>query len=46
MPRIIRQTVVTTSVITSLRDDELKERAMVTKIIFSRFGHGAKTVLF
>jgi hypothetical protein len=37
--------VVTTSVITSLRDDELTERAMVTKIIFSRSGHGPKTVL-
>jgi len=38
--------VVTTSVITSLRDDELIERVMVTKIIFSRSGHGPKTVLF
>jgi hypothetical protein len=33
-------------VVTSLRDDELTERAMVTKIIFSRSGHGPKTVLF
>jgi hypothetical protein len=33
------------SVITSLRDDELTERAMVTKIIFSRSGHRPKTVL-
>ena len=37
---------VVASVITSLRDDELIERAMVTKIIFSRSGHRPKTVLF
>jgi hypothetical protein len=30
----------------SLRDDDLTERATVTKIIFSRSGHGPKTVLF
>jgi hypothetical protein len=34
-----------TSAITSLRDDEVTERAMVTKIIFSRSGHGPQTVL-
>jgi hypothetical protein len=37
--------VVTTSVITSLRDDELTESAMVTKIILSRSGHSPKSVL-
>jgi hypothetical protein len=46
---VVCSVVVTTSVITSLRDDELTERAMVTKIIFSRSvsvsGHGPKTVL-
>ena len=31
--------------ITSFRHDELIERAMVTKIIFSRSGHRPKTVL-
>jgi hypothetical protein len=36
---------VVASVITSLRDDELTERAMVTKIIFSRSGHRPKTIL-
>jgi hypothetical protein len=35
--------VVTTSVITSLRDDGLTERAMVTKIIFSRSAQSLDT---
>ena len=38
--------VVTTSVITSLRDDALTERTMVTKIIFSRSDTAQKPYYF
>ena len=44
-PRRLSENKTATSAITSLRDDELTERATVTKIIFSRYGHSPKTVL-
>jgi hypothetical protein len=44
-PRRLSDNKPATPAITSLRDDEVTEPTMVTKIICSRSGHGPQTVL-
>jgi hypothetical protein len=44
-PRRLSEDKPATSAITPLPDDEVTEPTMVTKIIFSRSGHGPQTVL-